>query len=245
MGTIFCGFYSITSVMRDEFDLASIAIGIAVVFDGMDGRVARLTNSSSEFGVQIDSLADIATFGIAPAFLAYCWGLENLQKITFSQHLEQLGWIICFGYLVCGAMRLARFNTQTKTSKSSEKRFVGMPIPAGAGLIAATVHFSPEPISCWTMGIGWMVIISFLSFLMVSTIRYPSFKHFDFKKRNRYINVVFLGLAIALIHQYSQVVLLILAVSYVFSGLVVRFINMFKTTNKSLLTPNTFDVNDK
>ena len=250
VGTIFCGFYSITSVMRDEFNLAAIAIGIAVVCDGMDGRLARLTNSSSEFGVQIDSLADIATFGIAPAFLAYYWGLGNLQEIpSFSQHLEQLGWIICFGYLVCGAMRLARFNTQTKPSqsspKSSEKRFVGMPIPAGAGLIAATVHFNPEPIRCWTMGIGWIVAISVLSFLMVSTIRYPSFKHFDFKKRNRYINVVFLGLTVALIHQYSQVVLLILAVSYVSSGLVVRFINMFKTTNESLLTPNTFDVNDE
>ena len=120
-----------------------------------------------------------------------------------------------------------------------------MPIPAGAGFIAATVHFSPEPISCWTTGIGWMVTISFLSFLMVSTIRYPSFKHFDFKKRNRYINVVFLGLAIGLIHQYSQVALLILAVSYVASGLVVKFMNMFKNTNESLLTPNTFDVNDK
>ena len=93
VGTIFCGFYSITSVMRDEFNLAAIAIGIAVVCDGMDGRLARLTNSSSEFGVQIDSLADIATFGIAPAFLAYCWGLENLQKITFSQFVIQVLWL--------------------------------------------------------------------------------------------------------------------------------------------------------
>ncbi len=250
IGTIFCGFYSITSVMRSEFDQAAIAIGIAVVFDGMDGRIARLTNSSSEFGVQIDSLADVATFGIAPALLAYYWGLGNLQAIqSFSQHLEQLGWVICFGYLVCGAMRLARFNTQSESSKSapkySEKRFVGMPIPAGAGLIAATVHYNPEPISCWAIGVGWMLIISFMSFLMVSTIRYPSFKYFDFKKRNRYINVAFLGLAIALIHQYSQVVLLILAVSYVSSGLVVKFISMFKTTNGSLLTPDTLDLNDE
>ena len=146
-------------------------------------------------------------------------------------------------------MRLARFNNQSKSSQSSskysEKRFVGMPIPAGAGLIAATVHFNPEPISYWAIGVGWMVIISFLSFLMVSTIRYPSFKHFDFKKRNRYINVAFLGLAIALIHQYSQVVLLILAVSYVSSGLFVKFISMFKTTNGSLLTPDTLDLNDE
>lgn len=241
IGTIFCGFYAISSVMRDEFNQAAIAIGVAVVFDGMDGRIARLTNSCSEFGVQIDSLADVATFGIAPAFLAYHWGLGNLLELqSYSRHLEQLGWVICFGYLVCGAMRLARFNTQNKTthisSNYSEKRFVGMPIPAGAGLIAATVHLNPEPIRYWIIGLGWVVLIAFLSFLMVSTIRYPSFKHFDFKKRNRYINVFFLALSVALIHQYSQVVLIILAIAYASSGLVVKFISMFRTLNDSLLT---------
>ena len=172
IGTIFCGFFAVTNALKGEFNLAAIAIGFAVVFDGLDGRIARMTNTCSEFGVQIDSLADVVTFGLAPAILAFLWGARAVPvESTYSLHLQQLGWIVCFGFLVCGAMRLARYNIQSAkpppSGSGSEKPFVGMPIPAGAALIAAAVHFSPEPPEHWIAGILWNLLVGFLGFLMV------------------------------------------------------------------------------
>ena len=241
IGTIFCGFFAVTNALKGEFNLAAIAIGFAVVFDGLDGRIARMTNSCSEFGVQIDSLADVVTFGLAPAILAYLWGVRAVSvESPYALHLQQLGWIVCFGFLVCGAMRLARYNIQSAkpppSGSGSEKPFVGLPIPAGAALIAAAVHFSPEPPQHWIAGMLWIVLVGFLGFLMVSTLKYPSFKQVDLKSRQRFVNFVLLALLVALIYFYSQVVLLLMAAGYAFSGLGLKAYGLVKHKPEGVLT---------
>jgi CDP-diacylglycerol--serine O-phosphatidyltransferase len=241
IGTIFCGFYAVINTMKGEFDLAAIALGFAVVCDGLDGRIARLTNSCSEFGVQMDSLADIITFGLAPAVLAYLWGAKSIVATVppYAKHVQQIGWIVCFAFVICGAMRLARFNIQTSKPQplttSSKKSFVGMPIPAGAGLIAAIVHFTPESITQWPAGALWNILVGFLAFLMISTIRYPSFKHIDMRSRKSYVSFYLLALLVALIYLYSQVVLLILATVYATSGFLMKIHQMVKHKNEVIL----------
>lgn len=247
IGTVFCGFYALINTMKGEFDLAAIAIGLAVVFDGMDGRIARLTNSCSEFGVQMDSLADVVTFGLAPSVLAYIWGLKSIPPTfpPYAKHVQQIGWIVCFAFLICGTMRLARFNIQTAKPQSSpaqsllKKYFIGMPIPAGAGMIAAIIHFIPEPVSHWSVGALWNILIGFLAFLMISTIRYPSFKDVDLRNRKSYINVCLLAMLVALIYLYSQLVLLLLATVYASSGLLAKVYNLLKHKNEAILSSET------
>lgn len=239
IGTIFCGFYAVINTMKGEFDLAAIALGFAVVCDGLDGRIARLTNSCSEFGVQMDSLADVITFGLAPAVLAYLWGAKSIVATVppYAKHVQQIGWIVCFAFVICGAMRLARFNIQTTKPQppTAKKSFVGMPIPAGAGLIAAVVHFTPEPITHWQIGALWNILVGFLAFLMISTIRYPSFKQIDMRSRKSYVSFYLLALMVALIYLYSQVVLLILAAAYATSGFLMKIYQMAKHKNEAIL----------
>lgn len=241
IGTIFCGFYAVINTMKGEFDLAAMALGFAVVCDGLDGRIARLTNSCSEFGVQMDSLADVIAFGLAPAVLAYLWGAKSIVATVppYAKHVQQIGWIVCFAFVICGAMRLARFNIQTSKPQpqaaSSKKSFVGMPIPAGAGLIAAIVHFTPEPITQWPAGALWNILVGFLALLMISTIRYPSFKQVDMRSRKSYVSFYLLALLIALIYLYSQVVLLILATVYATSGFLMKIYQMVKHKNEVIL----------
>src|SRR5688572_17608920 len=147
IGNIFCAYYSVMSTLNQKYDQAAIAIGVGYILDGLDGRVARLTNTTTEFGAQLDSLADVLTFGIAPAILAFAWGIDwmggargaalNLATVNpTEQHVRSLGWLMTFGFVICGALRLARFNVQAqKPVDSTAKRyFVGLPIPAGAGL---------------------------------------------------------------------------------------------------------------
>ncbi len=243
IGTIFCGFYAVINAMKGEFNLAAIALGFAVVCDGLDGRIARLTNSCSEFGVQMDSLADVITFGLAPAVLAYVWGAKSIVPTVppYAKHVQQTGWIVCFAFVICGAMRLARFNIQTSRPQipSAKKYFVGMPIPAGAGLIAAAVHFTPEPINDWQAGALWNILVGFLAFLMISTIRYPSFKQIDVKSRKSHINFYLIALLVALIYLYSQIVLLIMATAYAASGFIIRLYQMIKHKNDGILPETT------
>jgi CDP-diacylglycerol--serine O-phosphatidyltransferase len=254
IGTIFCGFYAIISTLKGEFDLAAIALGFAVVCDGLDGRIARLTNSTSEFGIQIDSLADVMAFGMAPAVLAYVWGLKSIAPTypPYAKHIQQIGWIVCFAFVICGTMRLARFNIQSTRPQgnlgpSAKKSFVGMPIPAGAALIAAIVHFIPDPIDHWLLGAFWNVLVGFLAFLMISTIRYPSFKHVDLRSRRSYVVVSVLALLVALVYLYSQIVLLVLATFYASSGLMVKVYHLIRhkreggVTTTETLVPQTGD----
>lgn len=214
---------------RWSFDAAARAIGWAVLFDGLDGRIARLTNSTSEFGREFDSLADVITFGVAPAFLAFAWGVRPIDtalETAIVQHLRHVGWIITFGFVICGAARLARFNIQSAAS-SDRRYFVGLPIPAAAGVVAATVHFFQYPISNWRFGLGWLIIVGSLAFLMVSRVRYYSFKTLDLRRPRSYPVIILLGLVTYLVFTYSEPVLLVLALSYALSGLIARVTSRF------------------
>jgi CDP-diacylglycerol--serine O-phosphatidyltransferase len=228
---IFCGYYAIISSMKGDFNAAAVAIGLAILFDGLDGRIARMTNSTSVFGLEFDSLADVITFGIAPAVLAYMWGIRSVLPTEGShaaKNIYQIGWVISFAYLICGAARLARFNIQSLTPAHpvglpKKKHFVGMPIPAAAGFIAAVVHFISgvfkfNSLTEWQVSAAWIAIVAVLAFLMVSTIRYPSFKDLDLRNRKPFVSVIGIGLLIAAIYYYSEYVLLILASVYAFSG---------------------------
>jgi CDP-diacylglycerol--serine O-phosphatidyltransferase len=233
---VFCGYYAIINSMKGDFDLAARAIGFAILFDGLDGRIARMTHSTSAFGLEFDSLADVITFGIAPAVLAYTWGIRSVLPVAgthIAKNIYQIGWVISFAYLICGAARLARFNIQSNTPAHpgglpQKKHFVGMPIPAAAGFIAAVVHFRYYPITQWQLGSLWLAILALLAFLMVSTIRYPSFKDLDLRNRRPFISVMGIGLLIAGIYYYSEYVLLILGTIYAFSGIFSRIIGWMR-----------------
>ena len=232
VGNLFFGYFAILSSARGtvgDLDAAAKAIGLAVVLDALDGRVARMTKGSSPFGKEFDSLADVISFGIAPAFLALAWGLRGLDPSSAAdpalvRHIYQVGWIATFAFVICGAWRLARFNIQSIDTgglgPSAHRYFVGMPIPAAAGVIAAVVHFTPEPITDWYWAVGWLALVFALAFLMISTLRYPSFKNIDFRRRRPSLVIVLIGLMVWLIVVYSEPVLLVIAIAYLFSGLV-------------------------
>lgn len=221
-----------------HFDSAAIAIGWALLFDMLDGRIARLTKTTTEIGIQLDSIADVVTFGIAPAVLAYVWGYGT--TLTEGTDLHRLAWFLSFMYLLCGAFRLARFNVQSSrprilaegTPKVDKKSFVGLPIPVAGGLIAALVHFSPAPLTYFgpekaKLYSGLlMVLVGFLSLMMVSTLRFSSFKTVG--TRSRSMRTIILALSIGmLIFLYSQYVLLAIVISYILHGLLSRVAGIF------------------
>jgi CDP-diacylglycerol--serine O-phosphatidyltransferase len=210
-----------------HFDNAAKAIGFAVLFDGLDGRIARMTHTTSDFGRELDSLADVITFGIAPALLAWGWGFQQLSA-DFSPEVvtkvAQLGAIASFLFLVAGASRLARFNITVNPQPSNpgrpgKKYFVGMPIPAAAGVIAAVVHFSGgDPITRWGSSVAWIIVVVAAAYLMVSTWRFYSFKDIDFRARQPFRLIVIFGLLFAAIWFFSKPVLFVIALTYMFSG---------------------------
>src|SRR6266852_4478705 len=249
---ILAGFYSLmatmsgfhqvaigqTSAARQRFDYAAIAIGWAFVCDCLDGRIARMTKSTTEIGIQLDSLADIVSFGLAPAILAYAWGYGTALQDWLNA--RQLAWFMSFMYVVCGGFRLARFNVQAMrprpmaegTPKVDKKSFVGLPIPVAGCMIAAIVHFAPTPIKYAphrfeVLAILMMVLMAFLSVLMVSTMRFTSLKSLGTGRRNARLVIGMIALA-GLIYLYSQWVLLILATAYVVHGLLSRVLSSFK-----------------
>ncbi len=253
-GNIGMGFFSVMSSLRGfqllggatpdiagataHFDNAAIAIGFALLFDMLDGRIARLTKTTTEIGIQLDSIADVVTFGLAPAVLAYVWGYG--ETLVEGTHLHKFAWFLSFMYLICGAFRLARFNVQASrprilaegTPKVDKKSFVGLPIPVAGGLIAALVHFAPSPL----ISLGpdkarlysalLMVLVGFLSVMMVSTWRFSSFKTVGTRVRS--MRTIILALSVAmLIFLYSQYVLLGIVVTYILHGLLSRMIGIF------------------
>jgi CDP-diacylglycerol---serine O-phosphatidyltransferase len=215
VGNIFCGYYSILAGMRGDYSQAAYAIGLAIVLDSVDGFVARLTNSTSGFGLQLDSLADVISFGIAPSLLALVWGLSAVEY--------RLAFVAAFTFTICGAMRLARFNVQA----GNLKHFVGLPIPAGGGAIAAVVHFFGLPVKT-QIGSNLMVAGVFLiSFLMISTIRYNSLKNLALGRKS-HLAILVIALLIALIFYNSKWTLLILAASYCLSGPALRLYGLVR-----------------
>ena len=241
---IAAGYYAILQVTHgtaqdfSHFDNAAIAIGFAVLFDGLDGRIARMTKTSSDFGKELDSLADVVTFGVAPALLAWMWGFRQLPVFLGSSELTgkmvQLGAIFSFLFLTAGASRLARFNITSNPQPSNpgrpgKKYFVGMPIPAGAGVIAAVVHFrAGDPVSSLWSCITWLLIIAATAYLMVSTWRFYSFKDIDFRSRQPFRLVILFALLFAGIWFFSRQLLFILALTYMVSGVIWRLQWIFR-----------------
>lgn len=209
VGNIFAGFFAVTATLNGHYGNAAVAIGIAVVLDFTDGYVARLANVTTDFGSQLDSLADVISFGIAPALLIYAWGLAGLgQFASFSAFL----------FLMCGATRLARFNTQLKDLK----HFAGLPIPAAAGFVAAIVHLFGAPPEGELFTISFAGVTYLLSFLMISTVHYPSLKQVNLGRGKSHWNVLLLAFLVAGVIWYSEPVLMALAGVYLCTGLVSR-----------------------
>src|SRR5712691_560712 len=243
-GNVFLGFISMLHCFKgamlaaagapsapEHFAIAAKAIGAAVFLDGLDGRMARMTNTTSDFGRELDSLADLISFGIAPAVLAFAWGVQFLDTSIdpfMREQVHRAGYFISFLFLLCGSARLARFNVQKNPvpknpGKPDRKYFVGLAIPAGAGMVASVVYASgSSPIHYWPFAVAWLALQALLSFLMVSTWRYYSFKDINLLRPRSPLTVILIGSLIYLIWNYSQVVLLALSTMYVASGILTR-----------------------
>ncbi len=251
-GNIAAGYYAITQSLEgsalapQHFNYAALAIGFAIPFDAIDGRIARMTNTTSDFGKELDSLADVITFGVAPSVLAFSWGFHSLA-VTSSpitqQRLIQLGALICFLFLICGAARLARFNIShhpvaLNPGRPGRKYFVGMPIPASAGMIAAVVHFfRGNPLGVWWMSILWMALVALIGFLMVSTWRFWSGKEINLFHRHPFRLLIALGAAVYALVAFSEVLLLIMAVFYMCSGIFSRAAYSWSRRRKPVAMP--------
>jgi len=206
---LFAGFYAITGAVNGHFEIAVIVIFIAMILDGLDGRVARMTNTQSEFGAQYDSLADLVSFGVAPATVAYAWGLSSLGKI---------GWMAAFIYVTCGALRLARFNVQHNTA--DKRYFTGLASPAAAALVAGYIWVMVDNQIENQAAIYGLLIITFLSgLLMVSNIRYHSFKELNFTGKVPFVVAVIVMLVLALVYIAPPLVIFIICLAYAVSGI--------------------------
>ena len=214
-GALFSGFYAIVAAMNGLFETAAIAIFISMIFDGLDGRVARMTNTQSEFGAQYDSLSDCISFGIAPALVAYAWSLSTLGKV---------GWMVAFVYAACAALRLARFNVQIDTA--DKRYFTGLPSPSAAAVVAGMVWLGTSlqiEGSGAVVSVAAAVITAFAAVMMVSNVRYNSFKELDFKGRVPFFVILVVVLAIAVIFSYPAGVLWGLFLVYALSGPLTAF----------------------
>jgi CDP-diacylglycerol---serine O-phosphatidyltransferase len=214
MANMFCGYACVVYAMRGEFETAAPYIGFAVVLDMLDGRIARLTNSQSAFGAELDSLADVVSFGLAPAILAFTWGLWPLGRV---------GWAVGFIYLAAAAMRLARFNIQT-SSGGDKRYFVGMPSPAAAAIPAATVFLAstqyPDGLSDYREALPVLAMVLVPAVLMVSTIRFRSFKTLASPTRRPYTVLIFVAAGIVLIATHPRWMLVVMAYSYLASAFI-------------------------
>jgi CDP-diacylglycerol--serine O-phosphatidyltransferase len=243
MGNILLGYYAMSQAIQGtaadfgHFDNAAKAIGWAIVLDMLDGRIARMTNTASDFGRELDSLADVITFGVAPALLAWIWGFRLLPVSfdpDFRATMARLGFAVSFIFIIAGAARLARFNIQVNPVPSNpgrpgKKYFVGMPIPAGAGVIAAVVHFARGfPVTQWWLAPIWLALLAAVAFLMISTWRFYSFKDIDLRAGHPFRTIVLVGSLLAAIFLFSHYVLFILALVYMLSGVVLRLLYLLR-----------------
>jgi CDP-diacylglycerol--serine O-phosphatidyltransferase len=237
-GNIALGFFSITETIKaisgeahTHLDWAAIAIIFAIPFDTLDGRIARMTNTTSDFGKELDSLADAITFGMAPALLAMIWGFHFLPESINKDlllHLHQAGAFICFLFLIGGVSRLARFNIShdaqpRNPGRPGRKYFVGMPIPAAAGFLASTVHFfGGYPVLAWWVAIPWLVLVGLSGFLMVSTWRFWSGKEINFSRAHPFQVLFVLSIVVYVMVRFSNVVFFAIGLTYMFSGIWAR-----------------------
>ena len=223
-GNVFCGFYSFIAALNDKYFLAAWAIVLAIIFDVLDGRIARMTKTTSAFGMQYDSLADVISFGMAPAFLCYAWVLKPFGRI---------GWMAAFLYLLCATLRLARFNT-TKPDIQGQY-FIGLPTPAAAAVIASII-IAFEDLFGTRVHPGFMVAtVYILAFLMVSNIKYPAFKKFEFRKRVSFTRFLLVLLIIYSLATIPKISLFIISFGYtIFSPL--RALSSQKTKQNAVLS---------
>ncbi len=207
-GNLMCGFWSIIAVLQDQYHFAALAILAAAVFDVSDGKVAKLAGATSKFGMQYDSLADLVSFGVAPALLAFGWGLRPY---------EEWGWLAAFTFVACGGIRLARFNVLA--SSGDTKYFKGLPIPVAAAMVAFTILLYIKYIeTAWAKDIIVLVMVYILAFLMVSSIRYYSFKELDLAKRKPVSSLVCAVLGLTVVVMRPTIMLFLLVLLYVLSG---------------------------
>lgn len=215
-GSLFCGFLSMTMAIDGRFDMAAMLILISAVLDGLDGKVARFTGTTSDFGIQYDSLADLVAFGVAPAIMSYQWFLKDFGR---------LGLLAAFLMIACGALRLARFNVMT--TRISKKFFIGLPIPAAGCTLATLVLFStylPTDVALKSLPTATLILVYLLSFLMVSTIRYASFKESDIIKAHPFSAAVSAILVFVLIASWPMFLGFIFFLLYIISGPIYTFL---------------------
>lgn len=211
---LFAGFYAVVAAMADRFEAAAVAIFVAMVLDGIDGRIARLTNTQSAFGAEYDSLSDMVSFGVAPALVTYQWALVGMGK---------LGWLAAFFYAAATALRLARFNTQVETA--DKRYFQGLPCPLAAAVVAGLVWFSTDyALAGETMMPAAFAITIATGTLMVSNIRYQSFKELDLKGRVPFISILVVVLVFVFVSSDPPLVLFALSVLYALSGPVLTLV---------------------
>jgi len=235
-GNMAMGYYAILQTIQgsvtdwEHFDRAALAIAFAVVFDGMDGMIARMTNTASDFGRELDSLADTITFGVAPSLLAYRWGVLMLPTSVhahFTQQVMQLGGFACFLFLLCNASRLARFNVTLNPvprnpGRPGRKYFVGMPTPAGAGVIVAVIHCCKTPIDEIWISLIWIALILFTAFLMISRWRFWSAKELNFGGQKPFRLLALLAVVVILVVAFNDYSLIVLTLAYLLSGVLAR-----------------------
>lgn len=210
LGNMFCGYACVVYAMRGEFETAAPFIGFAIVLDVLDGRIARMTGTASAFGLEFDSLADVISFGIAPAILSFAWGLQPLGR---------LGWAAGFLFVTAAAMRLARFNIQSAAG-GDKRYFVGMPSPAAAAVPAATVYAYPWGLYDYREALPALAMVLIPALLMVSTIRFRSFKTIDLQSRRPYSVLLLIAAAYILITWLHRYVLVVLAYTYLVSAFI-------------------------
>jgi CDP-diacylglycerol--serine O-phosphatidyltransferase len=233
VANLLCGYYASIAALvggKEDFDHAAKAIGLAILFDSMDGRIARMTGTNTEFGVQFDSLADVVSFGIAPAILAYAWGFRYAFAGSGNFHqLGEIAWICCLTFLICTAWRLARFNVKGM-EPGGNKNFVGMPTPAAAGVVAAIIHSRHQfgPITDTTWVYVWFALLLVLGGLMTSTVRYYSFKDIPWTRKQPSFTIILMFLLVAIIWRYSEAALVIIAGSYAVAGLVLHIVRFLR-----------------
>jgi CDP-diacylglycerol---serine O-phosphatidyltransferase len=229
VANMLCGYYAILATLDGkitDFDNAACAIGVAYLFDALDGRIARMMHTESAFGREFDSLADVVSFGLAPAFLAYAWGVRAIAAANAPEawHLTQTGWLIGFFFVACCAWRLARFNIQGM-APGSNRYFVGLPTPAAAGVVAATVHFfRGRPIEDVRVSFLWLALLVVLGVLMSSTIRFFSFKDIPLKRRQPSPAVLLLALIGGGVFYFSHLTLLLITAAYMLHGPVMQLV---------------------
>ena len=210
IGNMFCGYACIVFAMRGEYHTAAPFIGIAFIMDALDGRIARMTGSTSAFGLQLDSLADVISFGLAPAILAFAWGLHELGR---------WGWAIGFLFVAAAALRLARFNIQTGAG-GDKRYFIGMPSPSAASVPAATVFAWPYQIDDWRAALLVVPVVVVPALLMVSTVRFRSFKTLNLGWRRSYVPLFLVVLVVAAVAAEPRIMLAVCAYAYLLSAFI-------------------------